>query len=124
MRKSRQWLTFFKLLVNFNQGWARNAACLVVIISKNTFDYSGKKSRTHSFDTGAAWQNMALQGSSMGLVVHGMEGFDYDLARRLLKVPNDHTVEAMVAVGRKTRKIVLSADLQKKEFPRIYAINH
>ena len=30
----------------------------------------------------AAWENLALQGETEGLVTHGMQGFDYDKAQR------------------------------------------
>jgi nitroreductase len=70
-RDTEQWKLFFDLLVEFNQGWARNAGVLVLFISKNTLDMNGEPAPTHSFDTGAAWENLALQGWLKGLVVHG-----------------------------------------------------
>ncbi len=54
--------------------WAKNAAALIVVISKKTFYYNEKASITHTFDAGAALQNIALQGSLMGLVTHVMQG--------------------------------------------------
>jgi nitroreductase len=117
MRGTEHWNTFFDLLVEANQMWAKNAAALIVVISKKTFDYNGKPSITHTFDTGAAWQNMALQGALMGLVTHGMQGFDYDRARELLNVSDEFQVEAMVAVGKPGKKEDLPANLQEKEIP-------
>lgn len=99
-RNTEYWDEFINLLVEGNKTWAKNAAALVVIISKKTFDYNGKSSKTHSFDAGAAWQNLALQGSLKGLVVHGMQGFDYEKAKKMLNVPDDFEVEAMAAVGK------------------------
>lgn len=109
------WQIFFDLLVPFNQSWAKNAAVLIVIVSRDTFAHNGQPSRTHSFDTGAAWQNLALQGSSMGLVIHGMEGFDYDKTKEALAIPDGYTVEAMVAVGKPGAISVLPKDLQERE---------
>ncbi|MFH1254607.1 MAG: nitroreductase family protein [bacterium] len=117
MRETPEWNTIFNLLVEFNQNWCKNAAILIVIISKNNFDYNNKNSRTHSFDTGAAWENLALQATHMNLVSHGIEGFDYDRAKKELGIPNDFTVEAMCAIGKPGKKENLSADLQKKEIP-------
>lgn len=42
-------------------------------------------------------------GRPLGLVVHGMAGFDYDRARGDLAVSEDYAVEAMVAVGHPAR---------------------
>jgi nitroreductase len=77
---------------------------LIVVISRKTFEYNNKPAPTHSFDGGAAWENFALQGSLMGLVVHGMQGFNYEKARQVLNVPADYQVEAMIAVGKPGRK--------------------
>jgi nitroreductase len=100
MRNTPHWDTFFNLLTPGNQTWCRNAAVLLVIVSKTTFDRNDKPARTHSFDAGAAWCSFALQGAQTGLVVHCMQGFDYDRAKNDLGVPDDHQVEAMAAVGR------------------------
>jgi nitroreductase len=116
-RNTPEWDTLFDLLVDFNKSWAKNAAVIVVILSKNTFDKNGKFSRTHSFDTGSAWISMAIQGASQGLVVHGLEGFDYDKAKKNLAVPDNHTVEIMVAIGKKAPKETLPEELRKMETP-------
>src|SRR6266496_1112403 len=61
-RETEHWPLFFGLLVEANKVWARNAAVLVLFISRKTFDYNDEPSITHSYDTGAAWENFALQG--------------------------------------------------------------
>lgn len=108
---------FFNLLIEFNKSWAKNAAVLVVVISKKNFEHNNKPSITHHFDTGASWQNLALQGTSIGLTVHGMEGFNYQKAKEDLKISDEYDIEAMVAIGRKASLEVLPFDLQEKEFP-------
>src|SRR3989344_2895943 len=65
--------TFLSFLTESNRLWCQNAAVLVVTIS-NTKDKDGSFSPTHSFDTGSAWENLALQATQMNLVVHGMGG--------------------------------------------------
>jgi nitroreductase len=115
-RGSKDWPRFLSLLVEFNQTWAQNAAALIVMISKKTFD-NGKPSITHSFDAGAAWQNLALQGSMKGLAVRGMQGFDYEMAKQILEIPAEYQVQAMAAVGVRGKKEDLPEPLQKKESP-------
>lgn len=114
-RGTPQWENFFGLLVEFNQFWCKNASALIVVCSLKNFSYNGKPSRTHDFDAGAAWMSLALQGSMDGLVVHGMEGFDYDKARTALKIPEDTDIECMVAVGKSGKKEDLPPMLQEKE---------
>ncbi len=116
-RTTKEWDVLFNLMVPFNQQWAKNAAVLMVVISRAIFEYNGKPSRTHSFDAGSAWMSLALQASDMGLVAHGIEGFDYDKARIDLSIPNEYTIEAMIAVGRPGALSVLSPEMQKTEAP-------
>lgn len=116
-RESEHWQTFFDLMIEFNQSWAKNAAVLVVFISRTHFDFNGDRAHTHSFDTGAAWENLALQGGLNGLVVHGMQGFDYELARAALNIPEGFQVEAMCAIGKPADPATLSEVLRAKEVP-------
>lgn len=116
-RATEHWLVFLGLLVEGNKAWAKNAAALVVFISRRNFEYNNEPSVSHSYDCGAAWQNFALQGFSQGLVVHGMEGFNYDRARTELAIPDDFQVEAMAAVGKPGVKESLPEKLQKAEGP-------
>ncbi len=116
-RNTDNWDLFFTLLGEGNQVWTKEAAVLVVVLSKKTLDHNGKPARTHSFDAGAAWENLALQGSQKGLVIHGMQGFDYDRARQVLNVPDDHQVEAMIAIGRPGKKEDLPERLREREVP-------
>jgi nitroreductase len=116
-RATEHWPIFFNLLVEGNKAWAANAAVLVLFISRRNFEYDNEPSVTHSYDCGAAWENFALQGFSQGLVVHGMEGFDYERARTSLKIPDEFEIQAMAAVGRPGSKSTLSQKLQEKEGP-------
>lgn len=116
-KDSNFWPQFVDLLTPGNRVWAQNASVLLVVLSKKTFDSNGKPSRTHTFDSGAAAQNMALQGTSMGIIVHGMEGFDYHRAKTELEVPDDYQVEAMFAIGKPGDKKELPEKLQEREAP-------
>lgn len=116
-RDTEHWQLFFDLLVESNQVWAKNAAALILFISKTTFDYNGKPSITHTYDTGAAWENFALQGWLKGFVVHGMQGFDYERARTSLNIPEGFRVEAMAAVGIPGSADVLPEKVKKMEAP-------
>jgi hypothetical protein len=51
------------------------------------------------------------------LVAHGMQGFDYDRAKRELRVPEGYAVLAMAAIGRPGDPSTLPPDLRAKEKP-------
>ncbi len=114
---SKQWKTFFDLMVPFNQSWAQRADVLVVVISRTTFEHNGTPSITHSFDTGAAAQNLALQAHTMGLAAHGMGGFDYERARKDLNIPEGYAVEAMIAIGKPGSPDLLPEEMRANEKP-------
>jgi len=116
-RDTPHFALFFDLLVDFNKGWCHKAAVLGIIASMTLFEKSKKPSVTHAMDTGAAWENLALEGNAKNLVVHGMQGFDYEKAKTTLKIPNDVEVLAMFAVGKRAPKEDLIEDLQKREIP-------
>jgi nitroreductase len=116
-KNGKGWDLLFNALVEFNQSWAKNAGALILVISKNTFDHNNEPAPTHTFDTGAAWANLALQGSAMDLVVHGMSGFDYNVIRKAFNIPEDYTIEAMVAVGKSAKPDVLPESMRSMETP-------
>lgn len=111
------WDVFMDLLVPFNREWCANGSVLCVIISKTTSSYHDQPNLCRSFDTGSAWENMALQGNMKGLVVHGMAGFDYEKAKMVLNIPDEYQVEAMCVIGKPGDKRMLPKDLQQNEVP-------
>lgn len=116
-RDTPEWDLFFNLLVEGNKVWCKNASALVLMISHNTYERNNKPAPTHSYDTGAAWMSICLEGAERGYVVHGMSGFDYENARPVLNIPEGYRVEAMAAIGKRAPKEKLPPELQKIEAP-------
>lgn len=117
MRETDQWPLFFDLLVEANQVWCQDASTLVVVLSHKFFERNGKPNVVHTFDAGAAFENLALQGAAMGLVVHGMAGFDQEQARTTLTVPDEFEIDAMIAIGKPGDPSTLPQQLQEREQP-------
>ncbi|WP_415378602.1 nitroreductase family protein [Halosimplex sp. TS25] len=117
-REDDEFETFLDLLNDANRSWAADAGVLVALFSKTTLEHSGEPAATRSFDTGAAWQNLALEGSRRGLAVHPMAGFDWGAAHDALDVPEDEfDIEAMIAIGERADPETLPADLREREQP-------
>ena len=114
-RDSQHWPIYFDLLVEFNRMWVKNAAVLVVVTAQTEFD--GNQAKTAGFDTGAAWQNLALEATNSGIIAHAMGGFDYEKATKELKVPATHQVMAMIAIGKPGPLSNLHERMQKQEVP-------
>jgi nitroreductase len=116
-RDTEHWNKLFNLLADLNKVWAKDAAVLVVVIARKNFEHNEKYSITHQFDAGAAWENLALEASSRGLVAHGMQGFDYERSRTDLQIPDSFDVMSMIAIGKKGPKDNLPSQLQERESP-------
>jgi nitroreductase len=116
-RDTTDWNRLFSLLEEFNKTWAKKAAALVVIISYKYFEYNGKFSITHQFDTGAAWDNLAIEASTRGIATHAMEGFDHEKARVDLRIPDDYEVLATIAIGLQRPRESLPTKLRDIEYP-------
>ena len=116
-RGDKEWDTFFNVLVDFNKSWCKNADTLVLVVSRNNFEKNNKPARTSHFDAGAAWMSLALEAHAKNIITHGMEGFDYEGIKKALNIPNDFTVEAMIAIGKPGNKEDLPEDIRAKEVP-------
>ncbi|WP_426411833.1 nitroreductase family protein [Bradyrhizobium ganzhouense] len=121
LRGRSEFERFLSPLIEFNQGWARQAAALIYLLSRKEFTAPGKTSpqlsRTHSFDSGAAWANFANQATVAGWAAHGMSGFDVVKAHTELEVPEGFAVEIAIAVGRKGDGAQLPPGLLQREQP-------
>jgi nitroreductase len=116
---SAAWPAFLDLLVAGNQSWCARAGVLILVFSRTVSEQNDKPLGTHAFDTGAAWQNLALQGARMGLVVHGMAGFDWSRAAAVAKAPGHYAVQAMIAVGQPGAIEELSESQRDREQPSL-----
>ncbi|KAA0969596.1 nitroreductase family protein [Aureimonas fodinaquatilis] len=120
-RGTENWQSFVDLLTPSNQGWAKNAAALVFLVSNTTRRDAASGEDlplySHSFDAGAAWGLIALQATKLGWHAHGMTGLNFDKARAELEIPDGFRIEAAFAIGRKADKSLLPEALQPREAP-------
>jgi nitroreductase len=86
-------------LVEFNQGWAKNAPVLIVISAKSNFKKNNQPNRWGAYDTGSAAQNISLMATSIGLMAHQMGGFDPDKVRESFNIPADVEIISVMALG-------------------------
>lgn len=113
------WDLFLSQLVEFNQGWAKDASALVYVVSDRLMrsDKGDSDNHSHSFDAGAAWALAALQAQALGYHTHGMTGIKFGEAEQALGIPEDHRLEAAFVIGRQAPKETLPDFLQEREVP-------
>lgn len=86
-------------LVPGNVAWAQHVPVLMISVAKLHFNHSGAVNR-HSFhDTGIATGFLMLQAASLGILAHGMAGFDAAKARELYGIPESHEAVAGIGLG-------------------------
>lgn len=119
-RESADWDKFVKLLIPFNQDWARHASALIFVVSKTHVpNKQGELTPfySHSFDAGAAWAMLSMQATELGLICHAMSGIDLDLANDVLKIDAFSRIEAAIAIGRRGDSAALADHLRDRDFP-------
>lgn len=109
------WDTALSCLSEGNQGWAQNAPLLMLAIADSQFVSRDRDNRWGQYDTGAASENLCLQATSMGLMVHQMGGFDKDKAAEVFNVPERCEPMAMMAVGYQLPLEKISEEQKERE---------
>jgi nitroreductase len=85
-------------MVEFNQGWAKHAAVLVISVAQ--IKNKEGKPNTYAFhDVGSASAQLSFQAVADGLYVHQMAGFDANKAREVFHIPEDWQAVAAIAIG-------------------------
>jgi nitroreductase len=109
----------FSCLVEGNQKWAHRAPALLLSVAKLQFE-DGSPNRHALYDTGMAVENLVVQATALGLVVHQMAGFRIDQARTSCKIPASYEPVAIIAVGYPGDPAKLSDRLRARETqPRV-----
>jgi len=101
-------------LIEFNQGWAKNAPVLALSVAKLKFD-DGKPNRHAFHDVGQAAANLSLQAEALGLAVHQMAGIEPEKARKLFDIPADYEAVAGIAIGYPGDPASLPEGLRERE---------
>ena len=86
-------------LVPGNVTWAKHVPVLMISVAKLKFAHDGSANRHALHDTGIATGFLTLQAAALGLLAHGMAGFDPAKARELYGIPDSHEAVAAISIG-------------------------
>jgi nitroreductase len=100
-------------LVASNAEWATQAPVLVLGVTLTV--RKDQPYRVGLFDLGLAVQNLVVQATSLGLVVHQMGGFSKEAARERFEIPADHEPVVMLAIGHRGYPAMLSEQNRDRE---------
>lgn len=98
-----------------NQVWAKNAAVLILTITKVSYDSTGQLNKHALYDLGNAVANLTFQATAMDLFVRQMGGFNIEKARDIFSIPEGYQPVSVLAVGYKGNPEMLPEALRIRE---------
>ena len=101
-------------LVEFNQGWAKNASALILVAAQPTRD-DGSIHADYQFDCGLSVAQLVIETHDRGLIAHQMTGFDKEKARTNVEMPTELVPVVVIAIGKQDSHEKLSAGLAERE---------
>lgn len=114
------WDKIFETLSPGNKIWAKDAPLLIVSFCKRNFSRNGAPNGAARYDVGAANAFLTLQATHLGLNTHQMGGFDHQLLRQNLNVPESFDEGVIIAIGYGGDLNQLPVHLQEREIsPRM-----
>ncbi len=87
-----------RCLVDGN-AWALAAPVLLCAVARETFERNGKPNGWAQHDVGLASMSLTLEAQARGLACHQMGGFQPDVARTELEIPEGWKPMAFLALG-------------------------
>jgi nitroreductase len=101
-------------LVEFNQGWAKNASALILVAAQPTRD-DGSIHADYQFDCGLSVAQLVIETHDRGLIAHQMTGFDKDKARTSVEMPTELVPVVVIAIGKQDSHENLPSGLAERE---------
>jgi nitroreductase len=108
--------TMFDCLMRGNQGWAGDAAVLVIVAAVVRDEAEGELRPVHYYNAGLAVSQMVVEASANGLVVHQMGGIHKDKIREVYELPPEVDPIVAVAIGTIGDPEGLGEPLREREY--------
>ena len=81
--------------------WCHDASMVVAVFSKKEDDCVIHDREYYLFDTGLSAGFLMLRATELGLVAHAIAGYSPRKVRKLLEIPEEYNVIALICVGKK-----------------------
>jgi len=93
------WGKIFDVLNENNKVWVKEAPLLIVSLARKNFTRNGQLNSSAKYDLGGANALLSLQAVELGLNVHQMGGFNTELLRINLNIPEQFEIGVVMAIG-------------------------
>ncbi|MBN1599380.1 MAG: nitroreductase family protein [Bacteroidales bacterium] len=94
--------SMIECLNSANRIWASHAPVLLHTVAQVVSDYKDQENIYAWHDTAMAYSNLVYEATDRGLYVHPMGGFDRDMARSVLHIPERYEPVIFAALGYKS----------------------
>jgi nitroreductase len=100
--------------------WAYDASLFIAVCARKSDDCVIYDREYYLFDTGLATAFLILRATELGLVAHPIAGYSPKTARKILSIPEEMQVIALIVVGKHAKRIkpVLSEKQREQEVHR------
>lgn len=98
-----------------NQRWANRAPLMLLICANPADDGDINGQPLYLLDCGLAVENLLLQGTEEGLVVHPIAGWDEAAMRAVMEIPHPYRIVVVIVIGYPGPLDELPEDLQIRE---------
>jgi len=105
----------FKTVVSKGNEWVFDSSCIIAVLSKKELDCVAKGIEYYLFDTGLGVGQLLLKATELGLVAHVIAGYSHEKTKKLLSIPEEWHVIALIAVGKKSKKKKVIGDESRPE---------
>lgn len=85
-----------------NNDWAKTAPLIVAVFGRKDSDCVINEREFYLFDLGMGVGALLLRATELGLVAHPIAGFNNELAREALGIPEGNLVITLLIIGKKT----------------------
>lgn len=93
------WNTILRTLNESNRVWAADAPLLIVSLYRKFLLRNNAPNGSAKYDLGGANAFLSLQATHLGLNVHQMGGYDRELAKTSLNIPDHYDLGVIMAIG-------------------------
>lgn len=104
VRNKDQLQKVFSSLTTQNS-WAKRSSMIIAIAGKPKDDCRLDGRLYYMYDIGLATSMILLRATELGLVTHIMAGFNEKKAKKILEIPEDMRLIALIAVGKRSKEI-------------------
>ena len=93
------WQKIFESLNDGNKVWAKHAPLLIVSLVRKNFIRNDHPNTSARYDLGGANALLSIQAAHFGLNVHQMGGFNAEILRQNLNIPQSMEPVVIMAIG-------------------------